>query len=400
MPAAIQAALGTLSSISTSTSSTVAAVGVPGATQTGNLVTITTTAAHGFNTGQLVNVSGVGTGYNGTFVIVSVPTATSFTYASPTTGLANAGGGTATVAISNAVVTQSASPFTITFQGTLGGANVPQIIANGSNLTGAGVSNPTVAVATSTAGVSSIILNNGGTLTLDNSTAGNNTNRLADIAGLTLNGGTLNFLGNGSAASSETIGALFLNSGNSTINSSNGTGQSAALTFTSLSRNPGATVNFTAGAGQTLGTASNQVLFTDAPTLTGNIIKGGTTQDNNTNVTVGGSAFTNSSGFNLATYGANGITALTTYQTLLSSGNLSTDNVLVSSSTALTAADTVNAALLVGNGIVISGRPRRHQRGADADLRRRHLGRQFHPGVQRHADREHRLERHTRHDGR
>jgi hypothetical protein len=74
--------------------STVAAVGVPGASQVGTTVTIRTTAAHNLAVGQTVTISGVGVaGYNGTFVVTSAPNTTTFTYTNPIVGLANSGGG-------------------------------------------------------------------------------------------------------------------------------------------------------------------------------------------------------------------------------------------------------------------------------------------------------------------
>ena len=43
----------------------------------------------------MLQITGVGVaGYNGVYTIVSVPTATTFTYTDPLTGLANSGGGT------------------------------------------------------------------------------------------------------------------------------------------------------------------------------------------------------------------------------------------------------------------------------------------------------------------
>jgi hypothetical protein len=52
-----------------------------GAIENGFLVTITTTVAHGLSAGQSVTVAGVGVaGYNGTFPVVAVPSATQFTY--------------------------------------------------------------------------------------------------------------------------------------------------------------------------------------------------------------------------------------------------------------------------------------------------------------------------------
>ena len=67
-----------------------------GATESGNTVTITTTAPQNFVAGQSVNVSGVTvSGYNGTFTITSV-TPTSFTFQDPATGLAKSGDGIVT----------------------------------------------------------------------------------------------------------------------------------------------------------------------------------------------------------------------------------------------------------------------------------------------------------------
>lgn len=67
-----------------------------GATQNGFLVTITTTVAHGLAAGQFVTVAGVGvSGYNGTFSIASVPSLTQFTYIAGSSGLASSGAGTA-----------------------------------------------------------------------------------------------------------------------------------------------------------------------------------------------------------------------------------------------------------------------------------------------------------------
>src|SRR4029079_285 len=69
-----------------------------GATESGNVVTITTTAALSIDLapGARVTISGVAnTAYNGTFQILDTPTTTSFTYTNPTAGLAASGGGTA-----------------------------------------------------------------------------------------------------------------------------------------------------------------------------------------------------------------------------------------------------------------------------------------------------------------
>jgi hypothetical protein len=65
-----------------------------GATQSGNFVTITTTSPHPFSVGQIVTISGVGVaGYDGTFQILSVPSATTFIVANLNAGLSPSGGG-------------------------------------------------------------------------------------------------------------------------------------------------------------------------------------------------------------------------------------------------------------------------------------------------------------------
>src|SRR5207302_5239312 len=72
------------------------------------VVTITTTSPHGFTAGQTVQISGVGIPrYNGTYIITSVPSATTFTYASTQAGLGFSGGGTAT-AVPTTLVNQGA----------------------------------------------------------------------------------------------------------------------------------------------------------------------------------------------------------------------------------------------------------------------------------------------------
>src|SRR5262249_50066357 len=93
------------------------------------------------------------------------------------------------------------------------------------------------------AGTSSIVLNQGGTLTLDNSTT-NNANRINNAASLTLNGGTASLLGNATASTVEAVGTVTANSGASTVNIVSA-GQPAGFSPTSLTRNPGATANFT-----------------------------------------------------------------------------------------------------------------------------------------------------------
>jgi YVTN family beta-propeller protein len=82
-----------------------------GAVRASGVVTITTTAPHGFSVGQSVIIAGVSdTSFNGTFTIASVPSSSTFTYSQ--TGLpdlpSGSGGGTAT-SISNAVTIKAVS---------------------------------------------------------------------------------------------------------------------------------------------------------------------------------------------------------------------------------------------------------------------------------------------------
>lgn len=74
---------------------TTVTIAASGAVRNNNVVTITTTAAHGFIVGQTVVIAGVtDTSFNGTFLISTVPSTTTFTY-NQTGSNATSGGGTA-----------------------------------------------------------------------------------------------------------------------------------------------------------------------------------------------------------------------------------------------------------------------------------------------------------------
>jgi len=94
---------------------------VASATESGTTATITTVGAHGFVSGQQVTISGVGiSGYNGTFLIGTAPTSTTFTYTT-TGGLGSSSGGTASIGIvvlQPPSITKSFSPTTIKVGGT------------------------------------------------------------------------------------------------------------------------------------------------------------------------------------------------------------------------------------------------------------------------------------------
>ena len=56
-------------------------------TTSSGTVTLTTSTSHGYEVGEVVKISGLTpTGYNGTFIVTAVPTATSFSFANSTTG--------------------------------------------------------------------------------------------------------------------------------------------------------------------------------------------------------------------------------------------------------------------------------------------------------------------------
>ena len=90
-----------------------------GAAESGNTVTLTTTAAHGLSAGQSVVVAGVGVaGYNGTYPVLATPTATTFTYTDPNPGLAPSGGGYVTGGVSAAISPDGSKVYIVTGQGT------------------------------------------------------------------------------------------------------------------------------------------------------------------------------------------------------------------------------------------------------------------------------------------
>lgn len=162
---------------------------------------------------------------------------------------------------------------------------------------------------------------------------------------VTLVGGTLSYKGNGTT-STETAGALTANRPGSTI-VADSNGGTSTLTFASLTQGTDGTLNFVS-AGAALGSASNKIVFTTAPTLTNSVLQ---------RATLNGSDF--------VTYGANGIAAFTTYNagstTNLNSVTATTgtaDVNAVMTTRALTASRTFNAIRLsdpAGSNISATG---------------------------------------------
>jgi hypothetical protein len=156
------------------TSNTLTIATTNGATEAGTTATITTNVAHGFSAGQRVTISGVGVaGYNGTFDIVAVPTATTFTVTLAASGLGASGGGTAatsctfTVAATGASETGNTATFTTT---TVHGLPIGKVVT----VSGVGVSGyngtyvvltvPTTTTFTVTLAASGLAASGGGTV--------------------------------------------------------------------------------------------------------------------------------------------------------------------------------------------------------------------------------------------
>ena len=99
-------------------------------------------------------------------------------------------------------------------------------------------------------GSTSVVVNAGGRFYLNNSTT-LVSNRVGDSAGVTLNGGTFSMLGNNSSPSVETVGALTLGPGASTLTVSRGTvsGRAAELIFGSNTGALSGDLLWTAGVG-------------------------------------------------------------------------------------------------------------------------------------------------------
>lgn len=251
------------------------------------------------------------------------------------------GGGTRTIRMQDGSATEDARLAQVVSNGSLNVVGTGRLGATAANTLGGTITVSGAELRLSGSGtatsVTNITVNQGGTFTLDNN-ATNNTNRLGNSAAVTLNGGTFSFLGRtGNVDSSETVGALTLAGGASTVSSSYGdsTG-SAQLTFASLARNAGATVDFT-NTGGILGTTGDnpRVVFTTAPTLTSNVLA---------YATVNGTAF--------AGTGANGIVAVAGTNTAQGSWTTSV-NATPTADQTMTASRTVGS-LSLGAGIDVN----------------------------------------------
>ncbi|HEY5311373.1 MAG TPA: autotransporter-associated beta strand repeat-containing protein, partial [Pirellulales bacterium] len=195
---------------------------------------------------------------------------------------------------------------------------------------------------------SNITVNDQSTFKLDNSITFISS-RVSPLATITLAGGTLDFVGAASTASSESIGAVTLSAGHtSTIESDQASGGTATLTLASLTTAAGATVSFI-GTGSALSAAgNNQIDIAISPgSLTDGILPYATV--------------TGPASLDLATYMTNvagvAITALPAadYVTSLAAAG-PTSNVKLSSPGWYTSnGATINALLISGSGITVGG---------------------------------------------
>ncbi|SKA80708.1 delta-60 repeat domain-containing protein [Prosthecobacter debontii] len=158
---------------------------------------------------------------------------------------------------------------------------------------------------------------NNGRLILNNSQYSRNSNRIPDSAAIVLKGGAIDMINDASNNTfSETLGALTLSQGQAQIvGYQAGSGGTSSLSFASLQRNYGATVEF-AGLEQTSSGGVNNVTNALGTSTRNRImINGGVTMDDGI---IGGWAWANNE---FVKYGANGVTRLTSSDYLLTTGS-------------------------------------------------------------------------------
>ncbi len=168
-----------------------------------------------------------------------------------------------------------------------------------------------------------------GVLSLVNTSAANNTNRIGDCIQIQLNAGTFNFVNDNSAANYfEKVGGLLVVLGANTVSSTPApVANTSELRLWDLTRTAGSTLNFS-GAG--LGGSSNMIVFANSPTLDDGII--------------GGWATVNFADF--ATHVGGSVTNLSVYNTGAEGTWVAADNVKVTAGDNLGAARNVNSLTL------------------------------------------------------
>ncbi|MEA3186283.1 MAG: fibronectin-binding autotransporter adhesin, partial [Chthoniobacter sp.] len=196
---------------------------------------------------------------------------------------------------------------------------------------------------------SGITLNGRGTLTLNNTSAANNGDRIAGTFASAAGGGTLNFNNDGAAATnySESVGAVTTGAGTLNINTSQAAADGTSiLTLASLARSAGGIVSLT---GSGLGVNDrNRISVTTAATLSNGILP---------YVVIIDPSAAGTGVVNFATHSGAGA-ALTKYSSYTtgdqSTWTGATINARPSASTTLSANGTVNS-LVLDSGVNITG---------------------------------------------
>ncbi|MEX0642811.1 MAG: autotransporter-associated beta strand repeat-containing protein [Pirellulales bacterium] len=181
----------------------------------------------------------------------------------------------------------------------------------------------------------------GGKILLDNSggntTGGTTTNRLDNANSVTFLGGTIAMVGS-SSGSTETLAGLTMNAGAASVQVTNTAGGAGAqLTFSSFGRGSGlaGTINFVGDGNGTLGSAGDnpRIVFTSAPGTTNGVIANS-----------GGSGilgFATVNGTDFASYGADGVVAVSTTTVSGALTSASTQNSSLNNNATIGASDVV-----------------------------------------------------------
>ena len=271
----------------------------------------------------------------------------------------------------------NASQVTLIFNGGTGsyagsiqdnGASTIQIQTSGAvnqTFTGANTYSGSTSITSGTitlAGQGSILRNSSSltvsvaTQVLDN-TGTKETNRLSDTAAITF-GGTLIFLGNHAAPSSETMGAILLQpNGVAAVSISANAAQPSSITIASLGQSTttseGMVVFRAANLGGTPGAGTANVYITSTPTLVGGGGAAGTPT-----VSILPYALTDTSstgkGTTFATYGPNGVRPLTNAEYTSDDFTVANANVNVAAADTVSGSASINA-LRLNNGGSVSG---------------------------------------------
>lgn len=232
------------------------------------------------------------------------------------------------------------------------------------NITGATVINKGEIILNSAGAIplsTTMTINAGASLTLNNTSSASVVDRIADSLALTMNGGNFNFIGSSSIATDETAGALTsgiaTQSGHNVITITPGSGGSTTMQFASLTRTAGSSLLFRGTSfGATPAANVSTLLFTTAPTLTG-----GAGLENSTTISIIAGAIGDDSlsgtGTDMVTYGRGNSNGLRLLNGAGFSGeyasNFATTNAnvkLTASTAALTSS--VNSIVLSGSGSI------------------------------------------------